>query len=60
MATTGEKRWPPVGNFVAAAGENSMAIDSHHGKVLETRCSPVRAKWMRQQGINQGKSNYSG
>jgi hypothetical protein len=28
MATTGEKRWPPVGNFVAAIGEKPMAIDS--------------------------------
>ena len=27
VATSGEKRWPPVGNFVAASGENSMAID---------------------------------
>jgi hypothetical protein len=28
MATTGEKRWPPVGNFVATGGEKQMAIDS--------------------------------
>ena len=27
MATSGEKRWPPVGNFVAASGEKPMAID---------------------------------
>jgi len=27
VATSGEKRWPPVGKFVAAVGENSMAID---------------------------------
>ena len=26
MATSGEKRWPPVGNFVAASGEKPMAI----------------------------------
>ncbi len=28
MATNGEKRWPPVGNFVAASGEKPMAIDT--------------------------------
>jgi hypothetical protein len=28
MATSGEKRWPPVGKFVAAVGENLMAIDN--------------------------------
>jgi hypothetical protein len=28
MATSGEKRWPPVGNFVATSGEKPMAIDS--------------------------------
>jgi hypothetical protein len=28
VATSGEKRWPPVGKFVAAVGENSMAIDN--------------------------------
>jgi len=28
MATTGEKRWPPAGNFVATTGEKPMAIDS--------------------------------
>jgi hypothetical protein len=28
MATSGEKRWPPVGNFVAASGEKPMAIDN--------------------------------
>ena len=28
MATSGEKRWPPVGNFVAASGEKPMAIDT--------------------------------
>jgi hypothetical protein len=28
MATGGEKRWPPVGNFVAASGEKPMAIDN--------------------------------
>ena len=27
VATNGEKRWPPVGKFVAASGEFSMAID---------------------------------
>jgi len=27
MATSGEKRWPPVGNFVATNGEKPMAID---------------------------------
>ena len=27
MATSGEKRWPPVGNFVATSGEKPMAID---------------------------------
>jgi hypothetical protein len=27
VATSGEKRWPPVGKFVAAVGENLMAID---------------------------------
>jgi len=27
MATTGEKRWPPAGNFVATTGEKPMAID---------------------------------
>ena len=27
MATSGEKRWPPVGNFVATSGEKQMAID---------------------------------
>jgi hypothetical protein len=30
VATSGEKRWPPVGKFVAASGENSMAIDRRH------------------------------
>src|SRR6516225_7620714 len=28
MATTGEKRWPPAGNFVATTGEKPMAIDT--------------------------------
>jgi hypothetical protein len=28
MATSGEKPWPPVGNFVATAGEKPMAIDT--------------------------------
>jgi hypothetical protein len=28
MATSGEKRWPPAGNFVATSGEKRMAIDS--------------------------------
>jgi len=28
VATSGEKTWPPVGKFVAAVGENSMAIDN--------------------------------
>jgi len=28
MATSGEKPWPPGGNFVATAGEKPMAIDS--------------------------------
>jgi hypothetical protein len=27
VATSGEKRWPPVGKFVAVVGENLMAID---------------------------------
>ena len=27
MATSGEKRWPPVGIFVATSGEKPMAID---------------------------------
>ncbi len=27
MATSGEKRWPPAGKFVAASGEKPMAID---------------------------------
>ena len=27
MATSGEKRWPPMGNFVATTGEKPMAID---------------------------------
>ena len=33
MATSGEKRWPPVGNYVAASGEKPMAID-----IRETGC----------------------
>jgi hypothetical protein len=36
MATSGEKRWPPVGNFVAASGEKPMAID-----MVDPRWSPV-------------------
>jgi hypothetical protein len=28
MATSGEKGWPPVGNFVATSGEKPMAIDT--------------------------------
>src|ERR1700716_2478395 len=28
MATSGENRWPPVGNFVATNGEKPMAIDT--------------------------------
>ena len=28
MATSGEKRWPPVGIFVATSGEKPMAIDT--------------------------------
>ena len=31
VATSGEKRRPPVGKFVAAVGENPMAIDSEAG-----------------------------
>ena len=31
MATSGEKRWPPVGNFVATRGEKPMAIDILQG-----------------------------
>jgi len=34
MATSGEKRWPPVGNFVAASGEKPMAIDKCTGEDL--------------------------
>ena len=30
MATSGEKRWPPVGNFVATSGEKPMAIDNRN------------------------------
>ena len=41
MATSGEKSWPPVGNFVAASGEKPMAIDKHnHGP--STRASTGR------------------
>ena len=29
MATSGEKRWPPAGNFLAVVGEIQMAIDTH-------------------------------
>jgi hypothetical protein len=36
MATSGEKRWPPVGNFVAVSGEKPMAIDSP-GRLIEFR-----------------------
>ena len=35
MATSGEKRWPPTGKFVAASGEKPMAIDPSI-KVTET------------------------
>jgi hypothetical protein len=28
MATSRDKRWPPVGNFVATSGEKPMAIDT--------------------------------
>jgi hypothetical protein len=38
MATSGEKRWPPVGNFVAASGEKPMAIDTR----TPARSSPGR------------------
>ena len=31
MATSGEKRWPPMGNFVATTGEKPMAIDTARG-----------------------------
>jgi hypothetical protein len=30
MATSGEKRWPPVGNYLATVGEKPMAIDTGH------------------------------
>jgi len=36
VATSAEKRWPPVGKFVAASGENSMAIDSGPGGPCRT------------------------
>jgi hypothetical protein len=29
MATSGEKRWPPVGNYLATVGEKPMAIDTN-------------------------------
>ena len=32
MATSGEKRWPPVGIFVATSGEKPMAIDTEDGR----------------------------
>jgi hypothetical protein len=35
MATSGEKRWPPMGNYVATSGEKPMAIDTlAHCRVL--------------------------
>ena len=42
MATSGEKRWPSLGNFVAASGENPMAIETQPGSSLEVltgRCA---------------------
>ncbi len=43
MATSGEKRWPPVGNFVAASGEKPMAID--------TQCASFARVARRQQNV---------
>ena len=37
MATSGEKRWPPVGIFVATSGEKPMAIDRGQPASLVTR-----------------------
>jgi hypothetical protein len=34
MATSGEKRWPPVGSFMAAGAEKQMAIDRRYGGVV--------------------------
>ena len=43
MATSGEKRWPPMGNFVATTGEKPMAIDN----------------WNRYPGACLGSESYS-
>ena len=45
MATTGEKRWPPAGNFVATTGEKPMAIDNRAARQLRAgdRQRPVPA-----------------
>jgi hypothetical protein len=40
MATSGEKRWPPVGNFVAASGEKPMAIDKRGWSMTRRGCFP--------------------
>jgi hypothetical protein len=32
MATSGEKSWPPAGNFVATSGEKPMAIDTQNAR----------------------------
>ena len=45
VATSGEKRWPPVGKFVAVAGENLMAIDTpgkHQTSDSDTHSPPAQ------------------
>jgi hypothetical protein len=48
VATSGEKKWPPVGKFVAAAGENLMAIDTRE-PLFECTCSPLDTAALTRQ-----------
>jgi len=51
VATSGEKKWPPLGKFVAANGENSMAID--------TRGRTGRTKTVRGLGSQLNRTRES-
>jgi hypothetical protein len=66
MATSGEKRWPPVGNFVATNGEKPMAIDSVEPNPPSSRAAgllvcaprsalpswPIRVRQRRPAGLS--------
>jgi hypothetical protein len=44
MATSGEKRWPPVGNYLATNGEKPTAIDSRACLGSSTAQGPPTAR----------------